>query len=141
MNKKLYVGNIPYQTSKEDLVELFRSYGSVIYIKFPKDNNSLNHKGYAFIEMSTIQEANQALKKLHRSVLIDRKIIVSPAVKTIKVKSNKIANNLGVGICLFCSSHANLFGYNQNIKGICSDCIEGLKKALINYQKKDTISV
>lgn len=135
MTKKLYIGNISYQTTKEDLIKLFSSCGKVIYIKFPKDKNSLNHRGYAFIEMSTIEEAQQAMSQLNKHIIHERAIVVSPAVNQTNINKNgKAANYLGKGECLYCSSQAQLFGYNRNIKGICPDCIDGLKKALLCFQ-------
>lgn len=134
MIKKLYVGNIPYQVDKEQLTSIFKSYGSVIYVKFPKDTNSKKHRGYAFIEMASPLEAQEALKKLNQSTLMERNIIVSYAVSDNNQKHN-IAKFTGKSNCLFCSDQSILFGFSNNIKGICPKCIDGLKKAVVKYQK------
>jgi cold-inducible RNA-binding protein len=77
---KLFVGNIPYATTQEDLVSLFgRSGGKVASVRVITDFETGRSKGYAFIEMGTPEEAAKAIRELNGSDLNGRAIIVSEA--------------------------------------------------------------
>src|ERR1035441_1543337 len=65
MGKKIYVGNLNYQTSSEELKTLFAVYGNVASAEVLKDRETGRSKGFGFVEMSTDQEAQAAIAGLH----------------------------------------------------------------------------
>lgn len=75
----IYVGNLPYSTTKEQLQELFGQYGAVKDVKIIIDRDSGNPKGFAFVEMFSGQEAEQAIKALNETELSGRNIKVNEA--------------------------------------------------------------
>lgn len=64
MGKKLYVGNLSYGVTSESLKELFSSYGSVETADVITDRYSGRSKGFGFVEMSSDQEAADAIENL-----------------------------------------------------------------------------
>lgn len=64
MNKKLYVGNMSYETTEEQLRELFESHGKVVSVNVVTDYNTGLSRGFGFVEMSTEEEAQAAMKGL-----------------------------------------------------------------------------
>ena len=77
---KLFVGNIPYSTSEEELRDLFgRSGGKVASVRIITDFDTGRSKGYAFVEMSTSDEAQKAVQELNNFSLNGRSIVVSEA--------------------------------------------------------------
>jgi RNA recognition motif-containing protein len=67
---KLYVGNLPFDFTKEDLEELFLSCGNVTSAYIVLDSNLLKHgiyqpRGFGYVEMATLEEAENAIKKLN----------------------------------------------------------------------------
>jgi cold-inducible RNA-binding protein len=79
MDTKLYVGNLSYSTTEEDLRILFAQYGGVATIELIKDRQTGNSKGFAFVEMTSQSESNKAISSLNGSSLDDREIKVSVA--------------------------------------------------------------
>lgn len=78
MNKKLFVGNISFDVKDIELEELFKTIGTVIYAEIVRffDKKS---KGFGFVEMGTVEEAQKAIKELNGSDFRGRKIIVTEA--------------------------------------------------------------
>lgn len=64
MNSKLYVGNLPYQTSESELQDLFTPFGTVKSAKVIVDRDTGKSKGFGFVEMSSENEAQDAIKNL-----------------------------------------------------------------------------
>ncbi len=64
MDVKLYVGNLPYTTTEADLETYFGQAGTVKSVAIIKDRDSGRSKGFAFVEMSTQEEAQQAISLL-----------------------------------------------------------------------------
>lgn len=62
MGKKLYVGNLPYSVTSESLKELFSATGTVESAEVISDRYSGRSKGFGFVEMSTDEEASEAIK-------------------------------------------------------------------------------
>jgi RNA recognition motif-containing protein len=80
MSPKLFVGNIPYATSEEDLRELFgRSGGKVASVRVITDQQTGRSKGYAFVEMTTAEEATKVIEELNNFSLNGRSIVVAEA--------------------------------------------------------------
>ena len=63
MQSKLYVGNLSYSVTEDDLKTLFEECGAVNSVTIIKDNYSGNSKGFGFVEMGTQVEAEKALSK------------------------------------------------------------------------------
>lgn len=76
---KLYVGKLPYQTTDQDLADLFGQYGQVSSANVIVDRGTGRSKGFGFIEMPNAQEAQTAMKALDQTLLGDQTIIVNEA--------------------------------------------------------------
>ncbi|HEY4036634.1 MAG TPA: RNA-binding protein [Ktedonobacteraceae bacterium] len=76
---KLYVGKLPYQTTDQDLADLFGQYGQVVSATVIIDRETGRSKGFGFVEMSNNQEAQAAQNQLNNSVVGDRTIVVNEA--------------------------------------------------------------
>jgi cold-inducible RNA-binding protein len=63
--KKIYVGNIPYNASEEDLRELFSECGEIESLKIMKDQFTDRSKGFGFIEMVNEEDAKKAIAALN----------------------------------------------------------------------------
>jgi cold-inducible RNA-binding protein len=79
MPTKLYVGSLPYSVNDDSLAQLFSPYGTVESAKVITDRDSGLSKGFGFVEMSTEQEANEAISNLNGSGYEGRTITVSKA--------------------------------------------------------------
>ena len=79
MGKKLYVGNLSYSTSESDLQRLFEPHGTVESAQIIMDRETGRSKGFAFVEMSTEDEAKRAVERLNGVELGGRVIFVSEA--------------------------------------------------------------
>jgi len=75
----IYVGNLPYGVTEEELRAAFSEFGAVSSISMITDKITGQSKGFAFVEMSNNSEADQAIKSLNESVLKGRKIKVNQA--------------------------------------------------------------
>lgn len=73
MQNKLYVGNLSYSVSNEQLKELFSGFGSVVEIKI------IEGKGFGFVEMGSQADAEKAKKELHGTQFMGRTITVQEA--------------------------------------------------------------
>lgn len=78
MQPKLYVGNLSYSVTDEDLRKLFEKYGTIQTINIITDRFTARAKGFAFVEMSSGEEAQKALE-LDGSEFLGRNIMVSEA--------------------------------------------------------------
>jgi RNA recognition motif-containing protein len=79
-SSKLFVGNIPFATTEAELRELFgHSGGRVTSVRVILDHETGRSKGYAFVEMSTSQEADKAIQELNNRSLGGRTIVVAEA--------------------------------------------------------------
>ena len=65
MGKKLYVGNLPFSVTDETLQTTFATCGNVESAKIITDRDSGRSKGFGFVEMSTDEEAQDAINSLH----------------------------------------------------------------------------
>ena len=79
MDVKLYVGNLSYDTTEEDLRSLFSTAGTVSSVALIMDRATGRSKGFAFVEMSSQSEAEQAIKTLDGTSLGNREIKVNKA--------------------------------------------------------------
>jgi RNA recognition motif-containing protein len=79
MESKLYVGNLSYSTTEDDLRTLFFQAGTVTSVALIKDRDSGRSKGFAFVEMSNQAEAQKAISMFNGQNLGDRELRVSIA--------------------------------------------------------------
>lgn len=79
MNNKLYVGNLPFDTSEDALRELFGQAGNILSITIPMDRMSNRPRGFAFVEMETTDEASKAIKMFNGQDFEGRTMNVSAA--------------------------------------------------------------
>jgi len=79
MSSKLYVGNLSYSSTEEDLQNLFVQAGTVTSVALIKDRDSGRSKGFAFVEMSNQAEAQKAIEMFNGRSLNDRELRVSIA--------------------------------------------------------------
>jgi RNA recognition motif-containing protein len=75
----IYVGNLSYSVTENDLNDAFSTYGNVTSVKLITDKFSGQSKGFGFVEMANNSEADAAIKKLNGSALKDRNITVNQA--------------------------------------------------------------
>ena len=79
---RLYVGNLSYDTTEEDLTELFSGVGGVESAEVVTHKQSQRSKGFAFVVLRSIDEAKRAVEVLHDKDFMGRKITVSGAKST-----------------------------------------------------------
>ena len=79
MARKLYVGNLPYETGEQDLQELFGSAGTVETVNLMRDMATGRSRGFAFVEMSTDEEAQKAIADLNAHEMGGRGLTVNEA--------------------------------------------------------------
>src|SRR6516162_1730874 len=76
---KLYVGNLSFDATESDLFELFNGVGQVRNAEVVCHKYTQRSKGFAFVQMTTIEEARRAVKELHDKEFLGRKLVVSGA--------------------------------------------------------------
>jgi cold-inducible RNA-binding protein len=79
METKLFVGNLPYSATEDDLRGVFAQAGEVQSVSVIKDRDTGRSKGFAFVEMSTQAEAEKAISLLHGFSFHDRPLTVNLA--------------------------------------------------------------
>jgi RNA recognition motif-containing protein len=79
MGRKLYVGNLPYETGETELQELFAQAGSVESVRVMRDQATGRARGFGFVEMSTDEEAQQAITALNGTAVGGRQLTVNEA--------------------------------------------------------------
>jgi RNA recognition motif-containing protein len=79
MGTKLYVGNLPYQTTESDLQVLFEAAGPVSSINIVRDRATGQARGFAFVEMSDAEGAQRAIAELDRREVGGRSLTVNEA--------------------------------------------------------------
>ena len=79
MNRKLYVGNLPYQTTEQDLEQLFSQAGAVDTVRVMRDQATGRARGFAFVEMASEADAENAVNQFHDQDYGGRKLTVNEA--------------------------------------------------------------
>lgn len=79
--KKLFVGNLSWNSTEEDLKNHFESAGAVVSVKIVVDHYTGKSKGFGFVEMQDPEGAQKAIQELNDTALLDRKIRVSLALE------------------------------------------------------------
>jgi cold-inducible RNA-binding protein len=79
MNLKLYVGNLPFGVSEEDLQKLFSEAGVVQSVKIVMDAYSGRSRGFGFVEMAAKEDAEKAIALINGKTFMERTLIVNEA--------------------------------------------------------------
>ncbi len=79
MGRRLYVGNLPYRTTEEELTALFARAGAVDNVQVMKDNMTGRARGFAFVEMATDEAAQKAIEEFHQYQMDGRALVVNEA--------------------------------------------------------------
>jgi RNA recognition motif-containing protein len=79
MGRKLYVGNLPYEIGETELHDLFAQAGSVESVNVMRDQMTGRARGFAFVEMSTDDEAQNAISALNGTQVSGRNLTVNEA--------------------------------------------------------------
>ena len=79
MTAKLFVGNLSFQATEEDLRELFAQAGTVETVRIITDQFTGRPRGFGFVEMATKEEAQKAVEMLNGRLFRDRNLVVDEA--------------------------------------------------------------
>ena len=79
MASKLFVGNLSFQATEEDLRELFQQSGTVDSVRIITDQFTGRPRGFGFVEMATKEEATKAIEMLNGRLFRDRNLVVDEA--------------------------------------------------------------
>jgi cold-inducible RNA-binding protein len=93
---KLYVGNLAFGVTEDELTELFKAYGEITSAKIITDRFSGKSKGFGFVEMGSRDEGQQAIDALNGKTLQNRQIVVNEARPQTKPKGRS-AGGFGGG--------------------------------------------
>ena len=99
-NNKLLIKNIAFEANKEELRKLFKVYGQVKNLRLPTKLDG-NHRGFAFVEFMSHEEAQKAFKELQNTHFYKRKLIIEWAkqdntIEEIRKKTSKKANSINI---------------------------------------------
>ena len=75
----IYVGNLSYQTTADDLIELFSEFGTVAKANIVTDRDTRRSKGFGFVTMENNQQANEAINALNGKEIQGRVARINPA--------------------------------------------------------------
>lgn len=88
MSKNLFVGNLSFRMTEDELQTLFNNYGQVSSVRIIKDRDSGLSKGFGFVEMSDSTEATSAIDQLNGQEILGRAIRVNEAQAKPEGRSN-----------------------------------------------------
>lgn len=127
MPNQLYVGNIPFTATTEDILQLFSSIGPVLTVTIPADRTNGKPRGFAFVDMKYHYDAVAAVNQLHNAELGGRYIMVSLADDRASAYNRPKPVSLGQSTCILCHKPGEVFGFHT--EGVCLDCIRSLSLA------------
>lgn len=79
MGNRLYVGNLPYQATDEELTELFSRVGAVDNVRVMRDLATGRARGFAFVQMVSDEDAQKAIAEFHQYQMEGRALVVNEA--------------------------------------------------------------
>ena len=79
MGRRLYVGNLPYSATEEQLTELFSRAGKVDNVRVMRDMATGRARGFAFVEMASDEDAQKAISEFHEQQMEGRALVVNEA--------------------------------------------------------------
>ena len=86
MGTNLYVGNLPFDLSKEELIQIFNQVGPVASVKLICDSFDGRSRGYGFVDMAIDQDVDKAIRMLNGLEIKGRSIRVASATLTMKTR-------------------------------------------------------
>jgi len=92
-SSRIYVGNLSFDASESDLFELFAGVGLVQNVEVVSNRQTQRSKGFAFVQMQTVEEAKRAVEQLHDKEYMGRKLVVSGAKALDERRSNERAES------------------------------------------------
>ena len=79
MGTRLYIGNLAYSLTEDELKQLFGKAGTVVSVNLISDRETGRPKGFGFVEMASEEEAKKAIEQLNGQTLSERQIVVNEA--------------------------------------------------------------
>ncbi len=79
MNMKIYVGNLAYDVTEDEIRQEFAAFGNVVSVSVPTDKYSGQPRGFGFVEMSIVSEGQAAINALNGKMLKERTLAVNAA--------------------------------------------------------------
>ena len=79
MGKRLYVGNIPFTSTEDDLRDMFGQIGEVTSVSIITDRMTGRSRGFGFVEMASDEDASAAIERMNDQKLGDRTLVVNEA--------------------------------------------------------------
>jgi len=79
MNNRLYVGNLPYTVSEDELSEIFAQFGNVVSARVITDARTGRSKGFGFVELETEDQAREAIDQMNGADVQGRAVRVATA--------------------------------------------------------------
>ena len=89
---RLYVGNLSYDVTEHDLEDLFKGIGTVRKVEIVYNRQTHRSKGYAFLQMLSVEEAQRAVEVLHDQPFMGRVLIVNGASSKPQDKASPVRN-------------------------------------------------
>lgn len=78
---KLFIGNLSYDATSQDLEEAFGKFGKVVRVQIVQDRDTGRPRGFGFVEMESADDADKAMKALDGAEIQGRQIAVKPATE------------------------------------------------------------
>lgn len=79
MSTRLYVGNISFKATEDDMKDLFSQMGEVVSVRLIKDEATGRLRGFGFVEMATKEDAQKAISSLNGTTFMERSLVVNEA--------------------------------------------------------------
>jgi len=86
---KLFIGNLPYDVSEEEVLKMFSEFGEVVNTNLVTDQFSGRPKGFAFVEMATRSEGHKAMETLNKQDYKNRQLVCNEAQPQKKGKKRR----------------------------------------------------
>jgi len=94
---RIYVGNLPYEITSEELRQEFAAFGEVASVDIMKDKFTGQSKGFGFVEMAQVSEGQAAIASLNGKIINDRTLTVNPARERSEGGGGRSYGNRGGG--------------------------------------------
>lgn len=78
---QIFAGNLPFSTSESDIRQAFESFGRVTSVRLMADHSTNRSRGFAFVTMPSLDDADEAIKRMSGSSLHGRQITVNEAAR------------------------------------------------------------
>ena len=93
MSKKIYVGNLSFQTTESDITQAFSGFGPVESVSIITDRETGRSKGFGFVQMADHADADKAISALNGTELAGRSLTVNEARPMVKRDSGAFGGN------------------------------------------------